>query len=70
MITPEYKAECKAILAETDYSVLPDVAITPYCLELFIAYRLVVRNELIGKTSYYSEGALPPIPEAVWKDLP
>jgi len=69
MITPEYKAECKAILVETDYSVLPDVTLTPQCLQLFIAYRLIVRNELIGKTSFYGEGSLPVVPTAVWKDL-
>jgi hypothetical protein len=68
-MTPELKAAIETKLKDTDWSVLPDVALL---LEsdnqsLFVQYRTYIRNELIGITSdSFSVDSIPEPPTAVW----
>ena len=67
-MTPEYKAALKNKLIETDYSQLADVIkqLTIDSYNNLQSYRLLIRNEMLGKTTYFTIDTIPNPPMEKW----
>ena len=67
-MTPEYKIALDQQLKDTDWSVLPDVIklLTGDNQESFLAYRTLIRDEMLELTSHFTIETIPEPPTAVW----
>jgi hypothetical protein len=69
-MTPEYKAALKNKLVETDYSQLADVIkqLTIDSYNDLQSYRLLIRNEMLGITTYFTIDTIPNPPIEEWSN--
>ena len=67
-MTPEYKIALDQQLKDTDWSVLPDVIklLTGDNQESFLAYRTLIRDEMLELTSHFTIETIPASPLVEW----